>query len=70
MNLMCDPERAILLREEHAALTPGYHMNKRRWNTVVLDGQVPAPLAREWIDHSHALAVAGLPAKTRAALVC
>jgi predicted DNA-binding protein (MmcQ/YjbR family) len=55
VNLKCDPERSILLRDEFSAITPGYHMNKRHWNTVVLDGSVPSALIRELIEHSYAL---------------
>jgi predicted DNA-binding protein (MmcQ/YjbR family) len=67
-NLKCDPERAVELREEHDAVLPGYHMNKQHWNTLVLDGRLPASLVRELIDHSYALVVAGLPRRTREAL--
>ena len=68
VNLKCDPERAVDLREQHAGITPGYHMNKRHWNTVTLGGALPDGLVRELIDHSYALVVAGLPAKERARL--
>jgi predicted DNA-binding protein (MmcQ/YjbR family) len=68
MNLKCDPDRAALLRDQYRAITPGYHMNKRHWNTLTLDGTLPAALVRELIEHSYALVVAGLPAKVRAAL--
>ena len=68
INLKCDPERSVMLREEHAAITPGYHMNKRHWNTVVLDGSLPAKLVRELIDHSYELVVASLPKAVRAKL--
>lgn len=64
INLKCDPERALALRDEHDAIIPGYHMNKRHWNTLVLDGSLPAQLVRELIDHSYELVVASLP-KTR-----
>jgi predicted DNA-binding protein (MmcQ/YjbR family) len=57
-NAKCDPERAIELREAYAAIVPGYHMNKRHWNTVILDGTVPVALVRELIDHSYALVTA------------
>jgi predicted DNA-binding protein (MmcQ/YjbR family) len=67
VNLKCDPDRAIALREEHAAIVPGYHMNKRHWNTVVLDGSLPPSLVRELIDHSYALVAAGLRGNARAA---
>lgn len=69
VNLKCDPERALDLRDRFEAVQPGYHMNKRHWNTVLLDGSLPAALVRELIDHSHALVVAGLPAKTRRQLI-
>jgi predicted DNA-binding protein (MmcQ/YjbR family) len=54
-NVKCDPEQALVLREEHACVLPGYHMNKKHWNTIVVDGSVPAKQIREWIDHSYAL---------------
>jgi predicted DNA-binding protein (MmcQ/YjbR family) len=52
INLKCDPTLAIDLRERHAAVTPGYHMNKKHWNTVLLDGSVPDKEVFSWIDHS------------------
>jgi predicted DNA-binding protein (MmcQ/YjbR family) len=55
VNLKCDPERAIELREEYVSITPGWHMNKVHWNTVVLDGSVPSRLVRELVHHSYAL---------------
>lgn len=68
INLKCDPERAVELRERYEAVLPGYHMNKRHWNTVVLRQDVPAPLLRDLIDHSYELVVQALPAKVRAML--
>ena len=68
MNLKCDPDRAVELREEYDAVTPGFHMNKRHWNTVRLDGSLPSVLVRELVRHSYDLVVAGLPAGKRAAL--
>jgi predicted DNA-binding protein (MmcQ/YjbR family) len=65
INLKCDPEKAIELREHYAAVSPGYHMNKRLWNTVVLDGSLPDYLIKEWIDDSYQLVVAKLPKKDR-----
>jgi predicted DNA-binding protein (MmcQ/YjbR family) len=65
MNLKCDPDRAIDLREEHPAIIPGYHMNKKHWNTVVLDGSLPKKLILEMIDHSYDLVLQSLPAKLR-----
>ncbi len=64
-NLKCDPERAVELRSEHEAILPGYHMNKRHWNTLVLDGSLKAKLVRELVDHSWDLVVAGLPKRDR-----
>ena len=55
VNLKCDPERAIELRERHAAVVPGYHMNKKHWNTVTLDGTIPSREVFEMIDHSYDL---------------
>lgn len=55
VNLKCDPERSLELRDEYPAITPGYHMNKKHWNTVILDGSVPSKLIRELIDHSFEL---------------
>ena len=64
VNLKCDPGRALDLRDQYPAITPGYHMNMRHWNTLILDGSVPAKLVRELIDHSYDLVVAGLPKGT------
>ncbi len=55
LNLKCDPERALALRDEYESIIPGYHMNKRHWNTLILDGGVPSKLIRELIDHSYDL---------------
>ena len=65
INLKCDPERALQLREEYDCVRPGFHMNKKHWNTVVVDGSVKDTLIRDWIDHSYELVVASLPKKTR-----
>jgi predicted DNA-binding protein (MmcQ/YjbR family) len=53
INLKCDPELAIDLRERYSSVTPGYHMNKKHWNTVLLDGSVPDKDVLSWIDHSY-----------------
>ncbi len=68
MNLKCDPERAIALREQYESITPGYHMNKRHWNTLILDGSIPAPLVKELIRHSYDLVFASLTKKVRESL--
>jgi predicted DNA-binding protein (MmcQ/YjbR family) len=55
INLKCDPAFAIELRERHSAVTPGYHMNKKHWNTIIFDGSVPDKEVFSWIDHSYEL---------------
>jgi predicted DNA-binding protein (MmcQ/YjbR family) len=66
VNLKCDPEDAVRLRAEHEGLIiPGYHMNKRHWNTVTVDGELPDRLVRELIEDSYDLVVAGLPRADR-----
>ncbi|MET9829328.1 MmcQ/YjbR family DNA-binding protein [Streptomyces sp. NPDC006385] len=66
VNLKCDPEDAIRLRGEYPGLiSPGYHMSKRHWNTVTVDGGLPDRLVRELIEDSYDLVVAGLPRADR-----
>ena len=65
VNLKCDPELAEELREEYDAVTPGYHMNKKHWNTIQMDGTVPDNVLTSWIDDSYNLVVAGMPRKLR-----
>lgn len=66
VNLKCDPEKAVSLREEYPDLVlPGYHMNKTHWNTVVLDGFLPNSLIFGLIDHSYDLVLQGLPKKLK-----
>ena len=60
VSLKCDPDLAVGLRARYAAITPGYHLNKRHWNTVALDGSVPDEELTELIDHSYGLVVARL----------
>lgn len=60
INLKCDPERALDLREQYPSIIPGYHMNKQHWNTVICDGAASDDLIRELIDHSYDLIVASL----------
>ena len=67
INVKCDPERAIDLREKHSFVEPGYHMNKKHWNTIRLDEPVPANDLFEWIDHSYDLVFRKLPVKTKTA---
>lgn len=68
INLKCDPELAIELRERYPAVQPGYHMNKTHWNTVFIDGSVSDKLVCEWIDHSYDIVVSKMPKKMREAL--
>ncbi|MEA2172075.1 MAG: hypothetical protein QOF76_5375 [Solirubrobacteraceae bacterium] len=65
VSLKCEPELAIGLREAHAAILPGYHLNKRHWNTVILDGSLPDAMVRDMIEDSYDLVVSGLPASRR-----
>jgi predicted DNA-binding protein (MmcQ/YjbR family) len=60
MNVKCDPELAVDLRERYEAVRPGYHMNKTHWNTVVLDGSIPPQELRSMIDHSYEQIVRGM----------
>lgn len=55
LTLKCDTDLAIELREKHLAVQPGYHMNKRHWNTITIDGSIPDALILYWIDHSYNL---------------
>ena len=68
INLKCDPDRALMLREIFEAVGPGYHMNKRHWNTVILDGTVPDETLRELIDHSYDLVAGRLTKAKRVAI--
>ncbi len=64
-NVKCDPDKAVTLREQYDCVKPGYHMNKKHWNTVLADGSVNRQLLQEWIDHSYDLVVASLPKSQR-----
>ena len=68
VNLKCDPARALELRQAYPGLRPGYHQNKRHWNTVELDGSVEDDVVRGLIADSYDLVVAGLPRSLRAEL--
>jgi predicted DNA-binding protein (MmcQ/YjbR family) len=68
VSLKCDPGLAVALRETYPAVTPGYHLNKRHWNTVRLDGTVPGDVFAEWIEDSYDLAMASLTRAQQAAL--
>jgi Uncharacterized protein conserved in bacteria len=53
LNLKCDPALALELRERYSSVIPGYHMNKKHWNTVIIDGSLPDAEVLKWIDHSY-----------------
>ena len=64
-NVKCDPDLAVELREQYACVQPGYHMNKKHWNTIIADGTVSNQQLKQWIDHSYELVVKSLPKKLR-----
>lgn len=64
-NAKCDPELAIEWRERYAEVQPGYHMNKKHWNTVYMNGSLTGKQLRELIDHSYELVSKSLPGKGR-----
>ena len=68
ISLKCEPELAVQWRADHPAITPGYHLDKRHWNTIVLDGSVPEPLVRDMVEDSYDLVVDGLPRRIQARL--
>jgi len=68
VSLKCEPDLAEALREAHASVIPGYHLNKRHWNTVILDGSMPDADIRQMIDDSYDLVVSKLPQSRRRAL--
>ena len=68
VSLKCDPEKAIALRETYPSVRPGYHLSKKHWNTIEIDGTIADPLLKSMIDDSYSLVVAGLPKAKREAL--
>jgi predicted DNA-binding protein (MmcQ/YjbR family) len=68
VNLKVDPEEGIELREKYDAVKPGYHMNKKHWITVSMDGSVPDKLVYQWIENSYQLVVSALTKRQKAAL--
>lgn len=68
INLKCDPDLAVDLRERYECVEPGFHMNKKYWNTILLTGAVPDVLILEWTDHSYDQVVKGLPRKLQTEL--
>ncbi len=65
VNLKCDPDRAVELREYHPEIIPGYHMNKKHWNTVDFTGSLPPQMLTDLIDHSYDLIVQSLTKKAK-----
>ncbi|MDX3093003.1 MmcQ/YjbR family DNA-binding protein [Streptomyces sp. ME01-24h] len=65
VSLKCDPDLAVRLRAEHAAIAPGWHLNKRHWNTVTLDGSLPDAMVCELVEDSYDLIVSKLPRAER-----
>jgi predicted DNA-binding protein (MmcQ/YjbR family) len=68
INLKCDPEYAVELRERYDSVQPGFHMNKSHWNTVMIDGSIPNSELKEMIDHSYEQVVKGLKKADKAKL--
>ncbi|AYA36289.1 MmcQ/YjbR family DNA-binding protein [Hymenobacter oligotrophus] len=68
VNLKCDPERAVQLRDEHDFVRPGYHMNKKHWNTVLVGTGISVRMLQQLIDHSYDLVRASLPKAVQAEL--
>jgi len=65
VNLKCDPEKAIKLREKYEAVKAGYHMNKKHWNTIEFNGSISDQKIFHWVNHSYELVVSNLPKKVR-----
>jgi predicted DNA-binding protein (MmcQ/YjbR family) len=65
VSVKCEPELAVELRNSYPAIRPGYHLNKRHWNTITLDGRLPDQLVRDLIEDSYDLVVSALPKRVR-----
>jgi len=65
MNLKCDPEEAMILRDVYEGVLPGYHMNKAHWNTILLDGRIPDSEIERMIDNSYGLVLKGMTKSER-----
>ena len=68
INLKCDPEKSLELRAQHSSIIPGFHMNKKHWNTIIVDDRMNQKLLLSLIDHSYNLVVKSLPNKIKAEL--
>ncbi|MCF6366055.1 MAG: MmcQ/YjbR family DNA-binding protein [Bacteroidales bacterium] len=69
INLKCEPEKAILVREKYNAVKEGYHMNKKHWNTIIIDGSIPDSKLKKWIDDSYNSVVSKMTKKNREKLL-
>jgi len=69
MNLKCDPDEAIMLRDIFPSVIPGYHMNKRLWNTIILDGSIPQGEVERMIDNSFKLVVSKMTKKDQQSIL-
>jgi len=69
INLKCNPEKAIELREQFSSVLPGYHMNKKHWNTILIDGSISQQQIKNWIDNSYDLVIKSLPKKLQQELL-
>jgi predicted DNA-binding protein (MmcQ/YjbR family) len=65
VSVKCEPDLAVQLRDSYDAIRPGYHLNKRHWNTIALDGSLTDRLVRDMIEDSYDLVVSALPKRTR-----
>ena len=68
VSVKCEPDLAVALRDTYAAIRPGYHLNKRHWNTITLDGRLSDQLVRDLVEDSYDLVVSALPRRARDAL--
>ena len=69
MNIKCDPDEAEMLRDIFPAIIPGYHMNKRNWNSIILDGSIPQGEIERMIDNSYILVVSKMTKKDQASIL-
>lgn len=69
MNLKCDPDEAMILRDIFPSVIPGYHMNKAQWNTIILDGSIPQGEVERMIDNSYVLVVSKMTKKEQASIL-
>lgn len=68
LNLKCDPQEALMLRDTYPSIIPGYHMNKKHWNTLILDGSIPEDEVKRLIDSSFMLVVSAMTDENRQAI--